>query len=299
MFRFYWKTNRNQISNQTKKVSRIEGGYWFSEESDQNLVTYKVLYRKQVEPSIYVEWLEELNKDFMETPCWEQEEQLWNLIYSDSNCYHWSLGEFELIEISQKFYSSPIELPPILPGWIQAVSFLDYEMMKKEFYNFVKTMTTNSQKHLNHLSPLKNIPMTNQREQQSHMNNVEASSQQGQHHLRQSDPYSLDQKNIYQKQYQKLQGGLVSQNPRKSEVSKIYPRKQKLSGNLLKISEQHQELVVSSDLPRGLMIDPTLDSIVHKDKQVDLSASPPFSNIQPKRKQVRQRMFQECLILPS
>jgi hypothetical protein len=141
MFRFYWKTNRNQSSSETKKVNRIEGGYWFSEDSGQNLVTYKVLYRSEVTPVTYVEWLDELPNDFIETPCWKQDEQLWNLIQSDLNCYHWSLGEFELIEIPRKVCESGLDLLPfqlhsIVPDWIQGVSCLDYECMKREITKY-------------------------------------------------------------------------------------------------------------------------------------------------------------------
>jgi len=287
MFRFYWKTNRNQSSSETKKVNRIEGGYWFSEDSGQNLVTYKVLYRSEVTPVTYVEWLDELPNDFIETPCWKQDEQLWNLIQSDSNCYHWSLGEFELIEIPRKVCESGLDLLPfqlhsIVPDWIQGVSYLDYECMKREIIKYFekileqrdykKKMTTNV--------------LQERQEQQNHLSPSPGSQY-------------LQQRKNSQKEHQRPQEGLVSQNHRRPEASKIHLKKQKVSGNLLKISEQHQESVVSFDPQKGLMIDSTLESIAHKDKQVDLPAGRHYSGSQLKRKQVRSLNLQECLILPS
>ena len=71
MFRFYWKDKRNK-TGESKIQIRTNGGWWFSEEDDYNRKAYKILERKEISPSCYLEHLEELEPDFFQLPCWKE-----------------------------------------------------------------------------------------------------------------------------------------------------------------------------------------------------------------------------------
>jgi hypothetical protein len=107
MFRCYWKSNKTYPIIKTKEISRIDGGYWFSEESDNRKVY--IIHKRINFPSGILEEFSLLDDNFINLPCWKDSTLDWKLHKQDQNVLLYSLNDYHVLEVTGKN----------IPNWVK------------------------------------------------------------------------------------------------------------------------------------------------------------------------------------
>jgi len=92
-----------------ENVTRVDGGWWFSETSSEGRHVYTVVDRQLISPDHVLEFLEPLPEDFVQLPCWEEGPQLVQVHRKMNQEHLKSIGDLQVIQWASGE----------LPAWVQ------------------------------------------------------------------------------------------------------------------------------------------------------------------------------------